>query len=1016
MQYKYELGVVTRTQNPTPAGQTQGAIKTFEYDAAGRPSRINNVNNGAYRRWVYGSSGHVSTFDTVQSGSPEAYSAVVYDGAGRVRATGGDNPGSSGGFRGQFTLYDVMGRPSQSSNPEEINSGWAPAGDDAAGWVWTTQAYDWKGRPTVMTNPDGTTKEATYGGCGCAGGEVVTMSDEGTLLYSGGPTTRRQHKIYSDVLGRPFKTQVLNWDGTVYSTSVTSYNARDQVTNVKQYQGTDASGVYQESWMTYDGHGRLSTSHVPEQRDQNNLPLTTSYTYWGDDTINVVTDARGATTTYGYNNRRLITAITYTAPSGVTNASAVTLSYDAAGNRTGMTDGMGSISYQYDQLSRLSSETRSFTNVGSFTLSYAYNLAGGLTSVTDQWGVQAGYGYDHTGRLTGVTGSGGGATTYASNMQYRAWGALKHMTYGNNLNLDLAFNNRLQATLYDLKTQAGARVMGREYSYGPVNDGRVKYSHDLVSSNLDRTFTFNHTGQLNSAKAGVPQNNGSYYSGPFEQGYTKDVWGNLTGRTWRTFQTTWTPYGTYTYPQQNSYNESYVNNRNTATGWLYDAEGNLLTSTGGGQTLQYTYDSAGMLRTSTAPGKNITQDFDGDGQRARFAENSTVTYYVRSSMLGGQPITEVNQYGAKVRGYVYAGGAVLAKQEGSQVLWDQRDVSGISMRLTNSSGTVTSKVETDPLGTQVDDTANYNYSGGGGGGFNPNGFYGTPTNPNTGCTLGGMAMSCSQAMRLVESRAYDRRELVVGNSWSLQNMFAQMGNPLVAISGRTEFYVRQQGQQNGVVTYGDQGMGALANQSYLLHERYLASFGYFWIGGAVTDGGSSPGRFLSHSQQSRSQNPFEWTTDERAKRDKAIETALAVLTSNPKCEEFLRGDSDSAFEMLRKMGDSNIGFLNRSQTRPKYDDGSQDIAWTRMTMGVPLMHPQVDLYAAFFDRRREFGLNEDQTRALTILHELGHVTYKYFHSRVAEKLGLGKNMSNAQVDKAIYDKCFGTSPPRGTTE
>src|SRR5205823_2965094 len=105
-------------------------------------------------------------------GSPEAYSVTVFDGAGRVSATGGDNPNSSGGYRGQFTLYDVMGRVSQASNPEEINNAWAPTGDDAAGWVWTLQAYDWKGRPTLSTNADGTTKLATYGGCGCAGGEV----------------------------------------------------------------------------------------------------------------------------------------------------------------------------------------------------------------------------------------------------------------------------------------------------------------------------------------------------------------------------------------------------------------------------------------------------------------------------------------------------------------------------------------------------------------------------------------------------------------------------------------------------------------------------------------------------------------------------------------------------------------------------------------------------------------------------------------------------------------------------
>jgi hypothetical protein len=62
--------------------------------------------------------------------------------------------------------------------------------------------------PLVTTNTDGTTKEASYAGCGCAGGEVVTLTDEGTI--DGGVAKRRQQKIYSDVLGRTVKTEILN--------------------------------------------------------------------------------------------------------------------------------------------------------------------------------------------------------------------------------------------------------------------------------------------------------------------------------------------------------------------------------------------------------------------------------------------------------------------------------------------------------------------------------------------------------------------------------------------------------------------------------------------------------------------------------------------------------------------------------------------------------------------------------------------------------------------------------------
>lgn len=61
----------------------------------------------------------------------------------------------------------------------------------------------------MTINQDGTTKTASYAGCGCAGGEVVTLTDEGTI--DAGVSKKRQQKIYKDVLGRVVKTEILNW-------------------------------------------------------------------------------------------------------------------------------------------------------------------------------------------------------------------------------------------------------------------------------------------------------------------------------------------------------------------------------------------------------------------------------------------------------------------------------------------------------------------------------------------------------------------------------------------------------------------------------------------------------------------------------------------------------------------------------------------------------------------------------------------------------------------------------------
>jgi YD repeat-containing protein len=167
-------------------------------------------------------------------------------------------------------------------------------------------------------------------------------------------------------------------------------------------------------------------------------------------------DGRGATTTFAYNGRHLPTSITYGIPGGVAATPNVSFAYNAAGNRTSMTDGLGSVSYAYNQLSQLTSETRTFTGVGSFVLSYQYNLAGELTSITNHWGVQVGYNYDRVGRVTSVSGANyAGVSSYVNNISYSAFGAAKQVSYANGRTLSLQYNNRLFLTRWDLPNPGG---------------------------------------------------------------------------------------------------------------------------------------------------------------------------------------------------------------------------------------------------------------------------------------------------------------------------------------------------------------------------------------------------------------------------------------------------------------------------------------------------------------------------------------------------------------------------------
>ncbi len=206
--------------------------------------------------------------------------------------------------------------------------------------------------PSDSTGSDGKDTLISYDGCGCAGGQVTTIQGP-SVPRDDDPETyaRRKKKIYEDVLGRAVKFENFEWNGsTVYSTIANTYNARDQLTLSRIYAGTTASETNQDTTMAYDGHGRLSEKHIPQQDEE----TATVYNYYADDSISMVTDARGVETEYTYNTRGLLTDVEWDVGStGITDIPDVGFDYDNAGNRTSMTDGLGNTAYEYDELSRL---------------------------------------------------------------------------------------------------------------------------------------------------------------------------------------------------------------------------------------------------------------------------------------------------------------------------------------------------------------------------------------------------------------------------------------------------------------------------------------------------------------------------------------------------------------------------------------------------------------------------------------------------------------------------------------
>jgi hypothetical protein len=234
-----------------------------------------------------------------------------------------------------------------------------------------------------------------------------------------------------------------------------------------------------------------------------------------------------------------------------------------------------------------------------------------------------------------------------------------------------------------------------KYQYNP--DGSPRFAQNLIDSRFDRSWIYDHARRLTLAHTGqeadsivgvdvpFPQR------GPYSFGHQYDAWNNLISRTGR-------------YWNESSNFTTTYNSRNQREGWTYDAGGNLLNDL----TNQYSYDAAGRNVSSGG----VTQSFDGQGQVIKHTGlDNRVTYYLHSTPLGGKVLTELNgtpggplPVGAKIRGYVCAGGVVVAEQGRSEVdswvEWRRQDELTGSMAVSTSDGSFCNTARAGSNGSQ----------------------------------------------------------------------------------------------------------------------------------------------------------------------------------------------------------------------------------------------------------------------------------------------------------------------------
>lgn len=509
--------------------------------------------------------------------------------------------------------------------------------------------------------------------------------------------------------------------------TVSRYDARGRLSQIEQ-------GARRQSY-DYDGHGRLATITDADGTE------TLSYDDNGDITRRVLPDGR--VVTYVHDAAGNITSITppsrpaqtfsrskvglttgrtraATQTSTVTydrdhrpkaasrpDESRTTFSYDNAGRLAGFVDADGTTSYERDASGRVTRAAR-----GDRVLATTFDGALPLTTTTSgPFASSLTRSYDHRWRVAGVTIAGTPTVDYAYDADGLATrvgelaleldgptGRLAGTTL-NNVSSTHAFDElgEPRSTSY---IGPNGTLLGNTLTYDAA--GRITSKTETVLG-VSTTYSYIYTasGRLASvSKEGFP-----------DATYAYDAQGNRTAT-----RATGQPQQSATVDEQD---------RLLTQGTLsfsYDANGQRTKTSDNatGKDTTYGYDAQGnLIRVSLPGGKEISYVLDAEGRRiVRKVDGSFERGYVYADD-SLQPSAEVDASGSVTARYVYATRAtspdyLIKGGQTYRLLSDERG--SIRLVVDAFTGAVAQRIEYDPYGRVLDDSApgfqSFGYAGG----------------------------------------------------------------------------------------------------------------------------------------------------------------------------------------------------------------------------------------------------------------------------------------------------------------
>ncbi|MFD9326656.1 LamG-like jellyroll fold domain-containing protein [Streptomyces sp. NPDC060065] len=497
------------------------------------------------------------------------------------------------------------------------------------------------------------------------GGGVTrhTWTPTGLQLSTTDPTGARTEATY-DELGRQLTaTTVERYPTTVNLTSGYTWDDASNQTTSKTPGGISTTSTYNPAGEVesvtdpagttrygYDGLGRQT-----DTTDATNRRTTTTYdalggatatTDYGTGTTALRTttaefDADGnptavisaqtkARTTYAYDALGRLT--TQVEPVSATESITTTSGYDAAGNRTRLTDGRGNKTvYTFNSWglpeSTIEPSTTAHPGAADRTWTTVYDKAGQPVTELLPGGVKRESVYDGLGRLTYETGTGAEAATTDRTLEYDLAGHLTAVGTADALTRDTyTYNDRgllltaagpggtssysynADGSMTQRKTNAGTT------NYGYDSAGRFDWVWDSITSNYV-WYDFDAAGRLRLEQYASKPDGATSHTATAKRNYVYDSLGRLNTDTVTTVDTATTV---------------------ASTTYGYDLDDNLTskktTGTAGAGTNTYGYDYANRMTSWAKDGTTVSYTWDASGNRTK-AGSTTATYDARNRQL-----------------------------------------------------------------------------------------------------------------------------------------------------------------------------------------------------------------------------------------------------------------------------------------------------------------------------------------------------------------------------------------------